>query len=110
MTTRVERERDSFVPKPFTIVVDDTVLSDLNRRLDATRWPDEIPESGWAFGTDLQYLKALVAYWRSDYDWRAQELALNRFRHFTVSIRDIDLHFIHEIGEGSAPLPLLLTH
>jgi pimeloyl-ACP methyl ester carboxylesterase len=100
----------STVPRPFTIAVDDAVLLDLKRRLDATRWPDEISGSDWAFGTDLQYLKRLVDYWRSDYDWRREETSLNRYRHFTVPIDNVDIHFIHERGEGSAPLPLLLTH
>ena len=98
------------VPRPFKIALDDAALLDLKRRLDATRWPDEIVDSNWAFGTDLQYLKSLVDYWRSDYDWRVQETALNRFHHFTVPIDQVDVHFIHEQGEGSAPLPLLLTH
>jgi hypothetical protein len=47
-------------PTPFTIAVEDSALGDLRRRLDATRWPDEIADSGWAFGTDLHYLKSLV--------------------------------------------------
>jgi pimeloyl-ACP methyl ester carboxylesterase len=97
-------------PKRFTIAVEDAVLSDLQRRLEATRWPDEIFGSSWIYGTDLQYLKNLVDYWRKGYAWRDQEAALNQFHHFTVAIDDIDLHFIHEPGEGSAPFPLLLTH
>ena len=96
--------------RPFTIAVADAVLLDLERRLDATRWPDEVTDSNWAFGTDLQYLRTLAEYWRSGYDWRAQEAMLNRFQHFTVPIDGIDLHFVHEPGEGGAPLPLLLTH
>jgi pimeloyl-ACP methyl ester carboxylesterase len=100
----------NFAPKPFMIAVEDAILADLKRRLDATRWPDEIPGSNWAFGTDLQHLKNLVEYWRSGYDWRREEVALNRFHHFRVPISGIDLHFIHEPGEGRAPLPLLLNH
>ena len=96
--------------RPFTIAVADAVLLDLERRLDATRWPDEVTDSNWAFGTDLQYLRTLAEYWRSGYDWRAQEAMLNRFQHFTVPIDGINLHFVHEPGEGGAPLPLLLTH
>jgi pimeloyl-ACP methyl ester carboxylesterase len=97
-------------PKRFTIAVEDGVLADLRRRLEATRWPDEISGSRWLYGTDRQYLKNLVDYWRKGYAWRDQEAALNRFHHFAVAIDDIDLHFIHEPGEGSAPFPLLLTH
>ena len=63
-------------PKRFTISVADAVLSDLQRRLEATRWPDEISGSRWLYGTDLQYLKNLVDYWRKGYAWRDQEATL----------------------------------
>jgi pimeloyl-ACP methyl ester carboxylesterase len=105
-----EAERGRAVPRPFKIAVDDAALLDLKRRLDATRWPDEILDSSWTFGTDLRYLRRLVDYWRTDYDWRRQEITLNRFDHFTVPIDQADVHFIHEQGEGNTPLPLLLTH
>jgi len=110
MATAPARKPDGPVARPFTIAVADAVLLDLKRRLDATRWPDEVTDSNWAFGTDLQYLRTLAEYWRSGYDWRAQEAMLNRFQHFTVPIDGINLHFVHEPGEGGAPLPLLLTH
>jgi len=110
MITAPARRPDRPAARPFTIAVADAVLLDLKRRLDATRWPDEVTDSNWAFGTDLQYLRTLAEYWRSGYDWRAQEAMLNRFQHFTVPIDGINLHFVHEPGEGGAPLPLLLTH
>lgn len=110
MTTASARGQGGVAPKPFIISVEDEILSDLWRRLDATRWPDEIQDSNWAFGTDLRYLKSLVHYWRTGYDWRREEAALNRFRHFTVPVDGVDLHFIHEPGEGGASFPLLLTH
>ncbi|OGK89161.1 MAG: multidrug MFS transporter [Candidatus Rokubacteria bacterium GWC2_70_16] len=97
-------------PVPFTVAVPDEVLADLRERLARTRWPDEAPGSGWRYGTDLAYLRELVTYWRDRYDWRRQETALNRFRHFTVPLAGIDLHFIHEEGRGPRPLPLLLSH
>ncbi len=73
-------------------------------------WPDEVPGESWRYGTDLAYMKELVAYWRDRYDWRVHEAALNRFRHFTVPLAGIDLHFIHEPGVGPSPMPLLLSH
>jgi microsomal epoxide hydrolase len=97
-------------PKPFTIHVADDVLTDLGERLARTRWPDEVPDGGWRYGTDLTYLRSLVEHWRTRYDWRAAERALNGFRHFTASVRDVDVHFIHEPGIGPRPLPLLLSH
>lgn len=97
-------------PRPFTIDIPETALADLRRRLEATRWPDEIPGSGWAYGADLDYLKSLVDYWRRDYDWRRHEAALNALPQYTVPLEDIDLHFIHVKGVGPDPMPLLLTH
>ncbi len=97
-------------PHPYTIRIADDILDDLRARLARVRWPDEIPEAGWQYGTDLTYLKQLVDYWRDHYDWRAQETRLNAFRHFTVPLHGIDLHFIHQPGVGPEPLPLLLLH
>jgi microsomal epoxide hydrolase len=97
-------------PRPFTIHVDDSVLSDLRTRLERVRWPDEVPTSNWRYGTDLAYMKELVAYWRERYDWRVHEARLNRLRQFMVPVHGLDLHFIHEPGVGPRPLPLLLSH
>jgi microsomal epoxide hydrolase len=99
-----------FSVKPFRIHVSDEILSDLRERLKHTRWPDEIPNAGWTYGTNLAYLKALVAYWRDQFDWRKQEIELNRFRQYVVPIAGIDLHFVHEPGRGPNPMPLLISH
>ena len=97
-------------PTPFALHVDDQVLDDLRRRLAATRWPDEPPGAAWATGSSVAYMQALVAHWTQGFDWRAHEAALNRLRQYTVPLAGIDLHFIHEPGQGPAPLPLLLSH
>ena len=99
-----------FSVKPFRIHISDSILSDLLERLKRTRWPDEIPNAGWTYGTDLAYLKALVTYWRDQFDWRRQEIELNRFRHYMVPLAGIDLHFVHEPGRGPNPMPLLISH
>src|SRR5436309_5219867 len=96
--------------EPFRIAVPDAVLADLGDRLSRTRFPDEIPGSGWTYGTNLAYLRELVAYWRERYDWRAAEAALNRFPQFRARVGDLGIHFIHERGVGPNPLPLLITH
>ncbi len=96
--------------QPFTIHIDDDVLSDLQQRLQRTRWPDEIPGAGWDYGTNLDYLKHLVAYWRDGYDWRAQERLLNSFPQFQATIDGFGLHFIHVKGKGPRPIPLLISH
>ncbi|NQW22263.1 MAG: epoxide hydrolase [SAR202 cluster bacterium] len=96
--------------KPFTIAIEDSVLEDLRRRLADTRWPDEIPDSGWDYGSNLAYLKELVEYWRTEFDWRAQEAKLNAFNHFKSQVDGLDIHFIHERGKGPNPMPLVITH
>jgi pimeloyl-ACP methyl ester carboxylesterase len=96
--------------RPFRIAVSDAVLDDLAQRLSQVRWPDEVDGSGWAFGTDLRYMRDLVAYWRDGYEWRIQENRLNRLAQYQAAVGDIDMHFIHEIGEGDKPYPLLVSH
>ena len=96
--------------EPFRIDVPTAVLDDLCDRLRRTRWPDEIEGPGWADGTDLEYLRKLVAYWTEGFDWRAQEARLNRLAQFRTEIDGLGIHFVHERGRGEGALPLLLTH
>ncbi|HEY2484310.1 MAG TPA: epoxide hydrolase [Candidatus Binataceae bacterium] len=96
--------------EPFSIKIRDEVLADLKARLDQTRFPDEVPDTAWEYGTNLAYLRELVDYWRTRYDWRKHEKHLNSLRHFRTEITDLDLHFIHEEGRGPNPKPLLLIH
>jgi pimeloyl-ACP methyl ester carboxylesterase len=96
--------------QPFDIEVPQARLDDLRERLARTRWPDEIRDAGWDYGTNLSYLKELVDYWRTGFDWRAQEKALNAFAHFRANIDGLDIHFIHERGHGPNPTPLIITH
>jgi microsomal epoxide hydrolase len=97
-------------PQPFTLHVPDADIADLKERLKRTRWPDEPPLEPWSTGTSLAYAQNLTEYWRSNFDWRAWEAKLNGFRQFTVPIRGIDLHFIHEPGRCADPVPLLISH
>ena len=95
---------------PFKVEVTDTVLKDLKDRLDSTRWPDEIPGSGWDYGSNLDYIKELVEYWRTKFGWRGQEKLINSFAHFKSDIDGLGVHFIHEKGKGPNPMPLVITH
>lgn len=97
-------------PSPFRLHVSDEILADLRERLARTRFPDQAPGAPWAYGTDVAYLRELVDYWRTRFDWRAQEAALNAFPQFKVPIDGIDLHFLHVPGRGPSPTPLLLSH
>ena len=46
-------------PRPFSVHVADDVLADLRARLERARFPDEVPGSGWQYGSDLAYVKAV---------------------------------------------------
>lgn len=95
---------------PFTVEVAEEVLRDLWERLERTRWPDEVADAGWEYGTNLAYLRELVTYWRTQFDWRAQERMINQFTQYIATVDGCDIHFIHERGNGPRPLPLVLTH
>ena len=96
--------------RPFEIAIEQSVLDDLQMRLNWTRWPDEVTGSQWDYGSNLDYMKELVEYWRTDFDWRAQERYLNTFHHFKSEVEGLDIHFIHEKGVGPNPMPLVITH
>ena len=96
--------------RPFEIAVDDATLEDLRQRLADTRWPDEIPGSDWDYGSNLAYIKELCEYWRTDFDWRAQEKKLNAFNNCKSVVEGLDIHFIHERGQGPNSMPLVITH
>jgi len=94
----------------FTIAVPDAVLSDLDERLARTRWPDQLPNTGWSYGADTAYLRELVDYWQREYDWREQERALNRFEHYRATIDGTRIHFVHAKSRDPNAIPILLLH
>ncbi len=96
--------------KPFRIAIPQADLDDLNRRLDATRWPDELPGVDWSYGVPRTYLQELTQYWRTEYDWRAQEKLLNDLPQFTTEIDGQNIHFIHVRSPEPDAIPLVLTH
>jgi pimeloyl-ACP methyl ester carboxylesterase len=95
---------------PFTMNVPDDILTDLRARLAQTRWPGELPDTGWEYGSNLAYIQELVEYWRTQFDWRAQERMLNELPHFRTQIDGLGIHFIHVRGKGPHPHPLVITH
>ena len=95
---------------PFEIKIDASVLDDLKTRLSMARFPDQLDGAEWDYGTELYYLKELVAYWRDEFDWRAQEATLNAFDHFKTKIDGLDIHFIHQRSKETDAMPLIITH
>ena len=96
--------------EPFAVSLPQETLDDLRERLARTRWPDEVRDAGWDYGTNLAYLKELVGYWTNGFDWRAQERAMNRYSHYRAKVDGFGIHLIREPGKGRDPLPLIILH
>lgn len=96
--------------EPFRIAIPDAVITDLCERIDRTRWPHDLDNGDWGYGTNLDYLRSLTAYWRDGFDWRAQEAQMNRLDHFRTTIDGVPIHFVHQRGRGPAPMPLIMSH
>ncbi|MGA0567747.1 alpha/beta fold hydrolase [Rathayibacter sp. KR2-224] len=107
---RATAPEDTTVIEPFTMHVPESDLQDLRRRLEQTRWPDELPDSGWDYGVPLAYVRGLVDYWQSGYDWRDQEKVFNDYPQFLTTIDGQRIHFLHIRSPHKGALPLLLLH
>jgi pimeloyl-ACP methyl ester carboxylesterase len=95
---------------PFLVPFSQAAVDDLHTRLSRTRWPDELHGSAWEYGFSLEFLQDICAYWKNQFDWRAQVERLSTFHHFKYRSNGSSIHFIHERGQGPTPIPLILTH
>jgi len=96
--------------QPFEIRVTDEALSDLRRRLGATRWPDAETVDDWSQGIPLAYVQEVCTYWRDAYDWRKREARINAFPQFRTALEGVGVHFLHVRSPHANALPLVLTH
>ena len=94
----------------FEISVSDEAITDQQQRLANMRWPDQIENTSWEYGTDREYLQELVDYWQNDFDWRAQESELNQFDQFKTEIDGLAMHFIHQRSANPDAIPLMIVH
>ena len=121
---------------PYQLHYPQSHLDDLHDRLGRTRWPQSFPEQGWDYGTNTEYMRELVHYWRDEFDWRKQEAHINQYEHFKATVPcqlgvdahtgesvasipadstgddafDVGVHFMHIPGRGPNPTPLLMLH
>jgi len=96
--------------RPFHIHVPDEALTDLRRRVLATRWPDKETVADRSQGAQLADLQELVRYWGNGYDWRKVEAKLNALPQFMTNIGGVDIHFIHVRSRHENALPVIITH
>src|SRR6266567_2480597 len=96
--------------RPFKVDVPEEQLSDLRRRIAATRWPEKETVADASQGVQLATMKKLVRYWGTDYDWRNVEVRLNALPQFITEIDGVDIHFIHVRSKHENALPIIITH
>jgi len=95
---------------PFKVEVPEATLADLRARLAQTRWIDDHDGDGWDLGVSRSYLRELCEYWRTTFDWRAQEALINGFDQYVVDVDGQPIHFVHAPSARADALPLLLVH
>jgi pimeloyl-ACP methyl ester carboxylesterase len=96
--------------RPFNVNVPEAELTELLRRINATRWPSKELVADRSQGVQLATLQALASYWATDYDWRKVEAKLNALPQFITEIDGVDIHFIHVRSRHENALPLIMTH
>ena len=101
---------DKTAIRPFQVNFPEAELSELRKRVNATRWPERETVPDATQGVQLATTQALARYWGSEYDWRKIEAKLNALPNFITEIDGLDIHFIHVRSKHQNALPLILTH
>jgi pimeloyl-ACP methyl ester carboxylesterase len=96
--------------EPFHIDIPEAELTELRRRILATKWPERETVLDESQGIQLAVIQELARYWGTDYDWRKCEAKLNAYPQFTTEIDGVDIHFIHVRSKHENALPLIVTH
>ena len=95
---------------PFHVNIPEAALTDLRRRVKATKWPDRETVKDESQGVQLATMQALAKYWATEYDWRKVEARLNALPQFITKIDGVDIHFIHVRSKHKNALPVIITH
>jgi pimeloyl-ACP methyl ester carboxylesterase len=96
--------------RPFNVNVPEAELTELRRRINATRWPEKETVADFSEGVQLAFIQALARYWATDYNWRKVEAKLKALPQFITNIDGLDIHFIHVRSKHENALPLIVTH
>jgi pimeloyl-ACP methyl ester carboxylesterase len=96
--------------RPFKYHASNEALTDLRRRIAATKWPSKELVTDATQGVQLATMRELARYWQTDYDWRKFEARLSALPHFVTTIDGVDIHFIHVRSKQPDALPVIVTH
>ena len=105
-----QQASDKNAIRPFRVNVPEAELTELRRRIGATKWPDRETVPDATQGVQLATMQALARYWATEYDWRKAEAKLNTYPQFITEIDGLDIHFIHVRSKHENGLPLIVTH
>jgi len=101
---------DKTAIRPFHVNVPEAELTELRKRINATRWPERETVTDQSQGVQLATIQKLARYWATEYDWRKVEARLNAVPQFITEIDGLDIHFIHVRSKHENALPLIVTH
>src|SRR5918994_979713 len=101
---------DNAAIRPFRVSVPEAELTDLRRRITATKFPERETVNDMSQGVPLATVEKLARYWATEYDWRKVEARLNALPQFISEIDGLDIHFIHVTSRHENALPLIVTH
>src|SRR5919202_5105127 len=101
---------DTTAIRAFEIGFDESELTEMRRRISATRWPERETVDDDTQGVPLATMQELARYWATEHDWRRCEAQLNALPQFTTEIDGLDIHFIHVRSQHQDALPLIVTH
>src|SRR6185295_10460982 len=107
---RSEQATDKTALRPFRVNVPEGELTELRRRINATRWPERETAADASQGVQLAAMQALARYWATEYNWRRVEARLNALPQFITEIDGLDIHFIHARSKHKDAMPLVVTH
>ena len=105
-----EQAADKNAIRPFHVNIPEAELTELRRRINATKWPERETVTDASQGVQLATTQALARYWATDYDWRKIEAKMNALPQFITEIDGLDIHFIHVRSKHENALPLIVTH
>ena len=108
--TKIEDVVEATAIRPFQVNTPQEELTELRRRINATRWPERETVTDATQGVQLATVQKLARYWATEYDWRKCEARLKALPQFITEIDGLDIHFIHVRSKHKDALPIIVTH